>query len=372
MTATNNPEDNKPVESVDVAEVAEETKSDSKEVVENGPEESINPKRKKMSKRKKLIITLSVILAIIIALVSAFFITVKIGESRLRNSLISGENVDGDYDFDANAIFHNGKTYYYNKDLINILLIGVDENDFSKESHGQADAIYLISVDTKKDKVNIVSISRNTMTDVNVLDAYGDVYGTENQQICLAYAHGIDDESSSKNTADAVSRLLYNVPINGYYTLHMKSISDIVNSVGGVSVTIPKDCDPHFSDRIGKTVNLFGDEALLYLRMRGESNAPRVERHKTFIKSFVNSAKRTVKKDVSLPIKLWNKLSSEAVTNIKADSIVYLAVEALDWQLNILNIAGEYGSDGTYETFDVNEDALRETVINAFYTEKKQ
>ena len=328
-------------------------------------------KKQKPNKRKRLIIILAVFLAIVIAGVSSFFISVKIGEARLRKSLVNDEKIDDNYNLDTDAIYYNGLEYYYNEDLINILLIGVDKSDSSDQKRGQADAIYLVSADTKNNKVNIVSISRNTMTDINILDAKGNSFGTEKKQICLSYAYGVDDENSSKNTANAVSRLLYNIPINGYYTLHMSSVAEIVDAVGGVSVTIPGDAAPQFSDRIGKTVTLNGNESLVYLRMRGESNAPRVERHKTFIKSFINSAKTAVKKDVSLPLKMWNKLSSESSTNLKANSVVYLAVDALKWKLDILNVEGTYGTDGTYETYEVDEDKLRDLVINTFYTNKK-
>ena len=85
-----------------------------------------NPDEKKTFKHKKIVIILAIILSVIIALTASFFITVKVGEARLRKSLVSDENIDANYEIDENAIYHNGKAYYYNQDLINILLISED------------------------------------------------------------------------------------------------------------------------------------------------------------------------------------------------------------------------------------------------------
>lgn len=330
------------------------------------------PEEKKPLKHKKLIIVLAVILAFILTFVATFFIMVKVGEARLRKNLVTDETVETSEDLSQDeAVYYNGKAHYYNKDLVNILLIGVDREAESKTDQGQADALYLVSVDTERNNVNIMSISRNTLTDVDILDSQGDVYGTEREQICLAYSYGKTDVSSSENCTKAVSNLLYGVPISGYYTIHMSSIGDIVDAVGGVTVTIPKDANEGcFYDRLGQTVTLKGEEAVTYLRMRGDSNAPRLERHKAFIGSFVNSAKTAVKNDLTLPFKMANKLSKEAVTNIDTSSVVYLATKALNWKLNFLSIEGKSGFDGQYETFEADEEKLQELVLNSFYNVK--
>ena len=341
---------------------------------DNNADEVLNIKPKS-SKKRKAVTIVSIILAVILVFVSTFFIIVKIGEKRLRNSLASGKGADistTEADADDSAIYHNGKAYYYNENLINFLFLGIDRYYDDKETQGQADAIYLFSVDTDKSKVKIISISRNTMCDVDILNSDGEAYGTENQQICLAYAYGNSNKRSSENCTKAVSNLLYGVPINGYYTLHFDSISQIVDSVGGVSVYIPTDfTNPVFDGKRGKTVKLNGNDSLIYLRTRGESNAPRVERHKQFIGSFVSSAKTAVKKDLSLPFKMAKRLSREATTNLDISSILYLATEALDWELEFANVAGEYSVEDNVEKMTVDDAALRQLVIDCFYAENK-
>ena len=329
------------------------------------------PKIKKS--KKKLIIILSVVLGVILVAVSSFFITLKIGEMKLRKNLVANEKIEEtDDSVDDNAVYHNGKAYYYNENLINLLLIGVDRESDSTSKNGQADALYMVSVDTEVNKVKIMAISRNTLCQMNVYGSDGNPYGTENAQICLAYAYGSNNVNASENCAYAVSNLLFNIPINGYYTIYFDSLSKIVNMVGGVRVNVPADAnDTQFANIKGTSAVLDGAQAISFLRMRNDSNAPRVERHKEFISSFINSAKSAVKKDLSLPVKIANKLGSESVTNIDISGMLYLATEALNWKTEFINVSGEYGMENDLEVFTVDEEKLKDTVIDNFYIAEK-
>ena len=333
------------------------------------------PKHEAPQKYKKLIIAVSVILAVILGLVSAFFIVRKVGENTLRKrqenaqtAFPSGNSEALPDDADA---YYNGVAYDYNDRLINILLLGVDKNKPNASDSHQADAIYLISMDTDAKTVKVIAVSRNTLTDVDAYDINGSYFSTAKQQICLAYTYGNDDKTSSENTLKAVSNFLYGVPISGYYTVFMNSIADIVDAVGGVPVTVTEDLtgiDPKM--KIGAEVTVTGKNAVGYLQHRGESNAPRLERQKSFISSFVGRAKSAMLKDLSLPLKMYNKLAENTVTNVTSASAVYLASEALNADFQIIGIEGESGTDGTYETFVPYEDQLYETVLDVFY--KKQ
>lgn len=330
------------------------------------------PKHQAPFKHKKLIITLSVILAVLLSLVSAFLIIRKVGEIALRKKQEEAQiNLPyGDSDGDADA-YYKGTAYNYNDKLINILLMGVDKEKPNESDTQQADALYLISLDTDANTVKVIAISRNTVTDVDTYDINGNYFSTAKQQICLAYTYGTDDESSSENTVKAVSNLFYGLPISGYYTVFMNSVAEIVDAVGGVPVTVPEDLtmiDPKMKQ--GAEVTVTGKNALSYLQHRGDSNAPRLERQKAFISSFVSRAKSAVLGDLSLPLKMYNKLAANTVTNVTSASAVYLASEALNADFQIIGIEGETGTDGTYETFTPYEDQLYELLLDVFY--KKQ
>ncbi len=325
-------------------------------------------------KHKKTFITIGIIFLLILSIFLSYFIILKIGENRLRNQLSHTDDTLGSadaYSDEADA-YHNGKEYYYNKDLINILCIGVDKDNSKDKSDHQADAIYLASIDVKNKNVNIIAISRNTLTDIEVYDMNGDFLATDRKQICLSYVYGSDDKESSLLTQKAVSRLLYDLPINGYYTIFMDSIADIVDSVGGVQVTVPEDMTKANKKwEKGAKITVTGKTALSYISYRQDSSEVRLQRQKQFVKNFISSAKTAVSKDISLPFNMYKKLAKNTVTDVDATSVVYLASEAINADFKILQIPGKVGFDGNFETFEADETALYEFVLDTFYKTQK-
>ena len=91
---------------------------------------------------------------------------------------------------DENEISYNGKRYRYRESLINILCMGVDQKSISKEKSygkgGQADAVFLVSLDTETGQITVLNLSRDTMADVNLYTESGNYAGTEKGQLCLA------------------------------------------------------------------------------------------------------------------------------------------------------------------------------------------
>lgn len=326
-------------------------------------------KTRKPLKHKKLIIVLSVILSVVIVITTAAVVFLKVGEARLREKLtfnddgLTEENAYGD-----NAeVFYKGQGYVYNENLINILCIGVDKKNTDKKDR-QADALFLLSLDTETNIFNIIAISRNTLADIDVYDMNNEFLSSDRAQICLSYVYGKDDEDSTKLTCKAVSRLLYNVPINAYCTVFLNSIADIVDSVGGVEVVIPDDMtEADKSWYKGKRVKLNGNNALKFLQYRGEHHAPRLERQKLFINNFVTASKKAFKKDLTLPIDVFKKLSRNSVTDIDISQVTYLATEIAGASFKMHSLEGKDGFDGMYETFEVDEHALYETVLDLFY-----
>lgn len=324
-------------------------------------------------KHKKLIIALSIVLIFFLTLIITFFAIIKIGEFRLKKDLLADEKIElsDDYDYSAD-VYHNGKAYYYNEDIVNVLILGIDEFIETKQAQGQADAIYLASIDTKGNQVNIFAISRNSLVDVDVFGADGKYYATKNQQICLSYAYGKSDEQSSLNCAKSVSRLFYGIPISAYYTIYFDAVSDIVDSVGSVEVVLNEELPLIFPNKSkGDKIVINGDNALKYLTARGESNAPRLERQKEFINAFLALAKTKTVKDLSLPVDIYKKISKRTATNIDASSVAYMASQLLNAKINTINVEGVSGFDGKYETFEVDEEKLYNLVLEKFYVTKK-
>lgn len=322
------------------------------------------------AKTRKLIKIVSIVLASVVVVTGSAIGFVEIGKHRLREKLsFTDDNLtDGQAYGDSAEVFHNGQGYVYNDNLINILCIGVDKPDKNDENSRQADALYLLSLDTEKKVLNILAISRNTLADIDVYDMNHEFLDTDNAQICVSYAYGKDDKDSSLLTCKAVLRFLYDVPINSYYTIYMDGVTKVVDSVGGVKVTLNDDltaCDASWQK--GKQITLNSSNVLTYLQYREESNEPRMQRHIGFIKSFVGSAKKAFKKDLSLPVDLYKKISKNSVTDIDISEITYLITEITKAKVDFHSISGKTGTDGIHETFIADDTALYETVLNLFY-----
>ena len=129
----------------------------------------------------------------------------------------------------ANGILTwNGKKYGRNTAIRAILCIGVDTKGEMEAQNvagkgGDADALFLVAQDAAKDEAQIVLIPRNTMTEIEVFDYFGNPIGTETKQLTLAYAFGDGREKSCELTVGALSKLLFGLQIDGYFAVNMDS-----------------------------------------------------------------------------------------------------------------------------------------------------
>ena len=319
-------------------------------------------------KQKKRIFIGFVSLALVVLLVLQ--ISVFVTALQLANVLREGRNrLTANRTYDTFTDQENGE-YVYNRDVINILLMGIDKASDTPNASAteQADALYLFSFDTAKKQIYVIAISRNTLMDMDIYDMNHQLVKRAKEQICTAYAYGRTGKESAELTVEAVSRFFYNIPISGYYAIYDDAVSEIVGAVGGITVQLDEDMLPISpSWRKGTNVRLIGKYALKYLRFRGESNEPRLDRQKDFLKKFLTVAQEMTKKDLSLPLEIYQKIASKTVTNVDAKSVTYLASEAVQAEFQLISLKGEVGFDGFYETFTVDQENLYGLLKDVFY-----
>lgn len=90
----------------------------------------------------------------------------------------------------------------------------------------------------------------------------------------------------------AVSNLLYGLPIQGYCSLNMDGIPILVESVGGITVTIPNDSlaerNPEWIK--GANIDLTAENVEEFVRYRntekGQSAIERLERQIAFLEAY--------------------------------------------------------------------------------------
>ena len=227
---------------------------------------------------------------------------------------------------------------------------GADSEARGEENYqgGMADYLLLLVMDHTTDTYGAIAIDRNTITEVDMLDENGELFGVKDMQICTSHWYGRDGEESAENTAKAVRNLLGELEyIDGYFVRNMQEIELLNHTVGGVTLTIEDDMenvDPAFVK--GSTITLTDEQAEKYLRARmavGEGdNASRMRRQQTYMESFFIKAAQNVNSDPAYAQKFWNTLREAGVTDMTGNDASRIGEKMRSGKSKgILHIEGE-------------------------------
>ena len=282
----------------------------------------------------------------------------------------------------ASDITWNGKTYSYNEHLSNFLFLGIDtkekaETKTGQADAGQADALYLLSWNRLEGDITVISIPRDTMTQIETFGPGGKSLGKSKDHISLSYAYGDGGYESCELAENAVSELLYGLPIDGYCALNMDGLPVLTDSVGGVTVTVPNDSlaevDPGYAK--GAVVTLKGEDTEQFVRYRNteisQSAIARMERQQEYIRAFGEALKKA-SADKALVTDLYKAIEPYMVTNMGKSRFVDLTESVSEGKkVNRWTIPGEGIQGKEYDEYVVDDDALYEKTVETFYVEKK-
>lgn len=270
-----------------------------------------------------------------------------------------------------------GRTWRRKTNLESYLFLGIDtlgraEGTQSYVAGGQADAQILLVVDHTARTWQMLQINRDSMVQVPVLSMMGTVPYTIRQQIALAHAYGNGREQSCENNVKAVSMMLDDQPIDGYFSLNMGGIGVLVDLIGGVTLTITSDfsaVDPSLVE--GETVTLDGEQALAYVRSRkdvdDQTNLARMERQRQFLKAFEEQIQGM---SPDFAVTAYEELSDYVITDIASGRAVDVADRLKRYTgLPLLTIDGENTVEDGYWAYNLNEDSLEQTILQLFYEE---
>lgn len=337
---------------------------------------------------KKVFLGIGISLAVLV--VAGFFTFViarAMGKSNLKKQadsdgpiLDTGEN-ESDKE-EAGLVTRNGKKYRYNEDIITILCMGIDtkeaitNEDGNRNGGGQADANFLLVLDNKNKKISVIGIPRDTMTDIDIYDVFGQYSSTSKEHLALQYAYGDGGTLSCELMQKAVSNLMYQLPIHGYVSINLDAIATLNDMVGGVTVEITDEyaAMKYISRKAGETVTLWGDEAVLYVQARDVdkdfSAYMRLARQKQYLMAFMNKAMSAVKADLPLALEMYKSVSEHMVTNLGASEIAYLAPEAVGCAFDsdsFYILEGENRRGAVYDEYHVDDEALYDLILEVFY-----
>lgn len=183
----------------------------------------------------------------------------------------------------------SGERAFKGNERMNILCLGIDYN---RDSRGMAyskgarsDTIFVISIDSKGQTLNVVSIPRDCYVYL------GDAYGYD--KINAAYMYGGID-LAKKVVSDFLG-----VPIQHYVIIRVQGAKELVDALGGLVIDVEKDMDYddnwgnlHIHLKAGEQL-LRGEQAVGYARFRmdAESDRGRIRRQQQVMAAVIRRLK---------------------------------------------------------------------------------
>ncbi len=291
------------------------------------------------------------------------FLAVSLTSAPLQQKMLSAA--------DAAFFNQNGKEAFSRSLLqvpevskpVNILLLGIktnlsdlkssDGSDRKRTGYdaevdsldGLSDTIMLLRFDPQTKRTIVLGIPRDTK-----IERTG--RGTEK-------INAVDHESGPAAAAKEVSKVLGGVAIDRYIRLNNMGVAKLVDQLGGVTVTVPKDIkyqddSQHFyvNLKAGKQ-HLDGIKLLGLLRYRHDANGDigRMQRQQMVVKALIEQSLNPM--TIARIPQLFSVIQSHVDTNLTVEEL--LAIGGFMMQngkskMQMLMMPGDYNGDGKHST----------------------
>ncbi len=238
-------------------------------------------------------------------------------EELSEDDILSKEDLEGLVFIDGKPVIPDMEIYD-DKNVVNILLIGTDERTKNFSTNARSDSMILFSINKEKDTVKLVSLERGM--GVPVLSGR-----YEGQYDWLTHIFRYGGADLLMETVETCFR----VKVDKYVRVNFNTLTQIVDSVGGVEITLTAKEVAHLQDRFdlkeGKNL-LSGKEALAYSRIRKiDSDWSRVVRQRNVIQSAFWAAKDMNLGEINTAA---NEILPLIQTNLTKSEIAALIIEA--------------------------------------------
>ena len=335
---------------------------------------------RKAIRQRKICMLLIIILIIVLSVLGGGYYLLS--QKNAASPQNGGQNSDSrnqtDLSQNGDIVEYKGETYKYNDHLSNYLFLGIDTRETvdtyqSQADAGQADAIFLVSMDRATEKIKVLFLPRDSMTRIEVFNPYGQSLGETTDHLNIQYAFGDGKEKSCELMKTAVSNMLDGLPIQGYCSMNMDGISVITDFVGGIQLTIPDDslADVNPEYKKGAVVDITGETAEQFVRYRDidktQSALVRQERQKTFLQALVQKAQEKAGEDAGFVTGLYDSVKSYTVTNMGNDIFAKLLAASQNGITDTETVPGEGTHGENFDEYHIDEDALSDLIISMFY-----
>ena len=196
------------------------------------------------------------------------------------------------------------------------LLLGVDTTSYSS---GRSDAMIVFSINKKEERLVLSSIPRDTLVYVE---------GKGFDKLTHAYQYG-----GAELTVKAFSDN-FDIAIENYFIVNFQSLPEIVDTIGGVVLTLTDAEAKHMGEMYaawgltGGTQRLNGKEVLAYCRVRKiDSDYKRIERQYKALMAIYNEVKNlSYDKYIGLAKAAYNSMYSD----MKMGDMILLVKDVMD------------------------------------------
>ncbi len=191
---------------------------------------------------------------------------------------------------------NNGGEKMYSKNVINVLLCGVD-SETGDASSGRSDIMMLVSINKKEKKITMASFLRDSWTYMRVPREDGSSYD---------YYFKMNAAYNKGGPATLMQTIENNfkVEIDEFIAVDFNSFPKLIDALGGVEVDV-QEYEAKYIRRTSKQkdfpigkATLNGTQALIYSRIRkcdADSDISRTRRQRSVIRGLINSAKTATK-----------------------------------------------------------------------------
>lgn len=270
------------------------------------------------------------------------------------------------------TVERNGHVWRYNTRLKTILFLGIDSTEVREEhgyigTGGRSDTMLLLVLNQDRGITEQIWISRDTMANVDIYNRDREKIADGFMQITMQYAFGDNPKRSCLLSKKAVSEMLLDLPIDYYCSMTLDGITAAVSQLGGLTVTLQEDCTDISPDYTkGSVVTMDARMTERFLRYRdvetSGSNLERIERQNWFVREMLSSL--LYSGSVSTR-KLLNIVEPYLETDMDAETIEILS--QLPLADNPRMIPGEVVQGARHEEFYIDEEALKDLLLDAFY-----
>lgn len=217
---------------------------------------------------------------------------------------------------------------------ISVLLMGVDARDGS--TSGRTDTMIVATINPETESTKMVSIPRDTYTEMVGR-------GTQDK---ITHASAFGGADMAMNTVEN----FLNVPIDYYATINFDGFEDIVDAVGGVTVENDFAFSDNGHDFPEGEIELDGEEALTYVRMRKEDprgDLGRNERQRQVLEAVANKGQSVT--SITRIGDYLDVVEENVRTNMTFDDMKDLRSNYFGARNDIENINFENGQDRTID-----------------------